>query len=422
MKVRYIYSACVVVETEDVRILSDPWFTQGAEYGSWFHYPPLPEDPVNIIGQVDVIYISHVHTDHYDPLFLRKYLEKYPDTELLICDLEPNLLLRRMISDGFNPTVTQSANWGGTSAYLTANHGYDYECDTAMVVARDELSVANMNDNRIDEDQISAIRAVCPGGRPTLAMLPYAGAGPYPQTYHFGNVGDRKSAEAKKKQQFLDMYSTFCEKLNPVRAMPFAGAYVLGGPLSELNHLRGISDATDVLALPEWGGRSIVLADGGMAEIDLTTLEISATRTEPYAPSDIDRFTGELEFPGYHYEQEFLPIGDKPLPLYRLCKAAYRNAITRHATANEWWICLKSTNRSEFLVLNTSRDNGVQSLVDVEALHNRWEIHLDERLLFLILSGYYHWGNAEGGSHLSCRRIPDVYDEQVHDFLYYLFV
>lgn len=34
MRVRYIYSASVVVETLDVRVLSDPWFTPGTYDGS----------------------------------------------------------------------------------------------------------------------------------------------------------------------------------------------------------------------------------------------------------------------------------------------------------------------------------------------------------------------------------------------------
>ena len=73
MKLRYIYSACVLIETDKVKVLCDPWFTQGIYYGSWFQYPPLPKNPVEIIGKVDAIYISHVHEDHFDKVFLKNY-------------------------------------------------------------------------------------------------------------------------------------------------------------------------------------------------------------------------------------------------------------------------------------------------------------------------------------------------------------
>ena len=64
MKVRYIYSACVVIETEDLTLCCDPWFTPGAYNGSWYQYPPLLKDPIDVIGRVNAIYISHIHPDH----------------------------------------------------------------------------------------------------------------------------------------------------------------------------------------------------------------------------------------------------------------------------------------------------------------------------------------------------------------------
>ncbi len=57
MRVRYIYSASVVVETPDVRTLSDPWFTPGAYDGSWYQYPAALPDSVAAIGPVDLIFI-----------------------------------------------------------------------------------------------------------------------------------------------------------------------------------------------------------------------------------------------------------------------------------------------------------------------------------------------------------------------------
>ena len=70
MKVRYIYSACIEIQTEDLRILTDPWFTDGAYDGSWHHFPRI-DDPLEVIREPDLVYVSHIHPDHYDPVFLR---------------------------------------------------------------------------------------------------------------------------------------------------------------------------------------------------------------------------------------------------------------------------------------------------------------------------------------------------------------
>ena len=99
MKVRYIYSACVEIKTKDINILCDPWFSEGAFDGSWFHYPKV-KDPLKVIKKPDYIYISHIHSDHYDPVFLKKILKKFKKTKIIIPNFKRNYLLNRMKFDG----------------------------------------------------------------------------------------------------------------------------------------------------------------------------------------------------------------------------------------------------------------------------------------------------------------------------------
>ena len=332
------------------------------------------------------------------------------------------MLEHRMIQDGFDPIVCKNQTFGETKLYFTVNGGYDYEMDTAILIVHGKYSIANMNDNRIDQEQIDYIKKQCPDGRPTVALLTYAGAGPYPQTYYFENDDDRKKAEKSKREQFLKVYSDFCKLLDPIRAMPFAGSYVLGGPLSKYNSIRGVADATEVLSLNDCGKISFVLDDGGDAEFDLTALTANKLRTNPYSYKDIDEYLHSIPFHGYTYETEFQPIGDKPLPLKRLCETIYQKAILKHSTEESWWICFKPKNSSNFLAFNTKENSGVIEKENVDDLKPRWEIHLDDRLLFLVLSGYYHWANAEGGSHLYSKRIPNRYVEEIQTFLYFFII
>lgn len=69
MKIEYICHACLLIETEDLRIATDPW-TQGAAYcNQWFIFPkPVNQDQLQ---NIDTIFISHGHEDHLNEETLR---------------------------------------------------------------------------------------------------------------------------------------------------------------------------------------------------------------------------------------------------------------------------------------------------------------------------------------------------------------
>ena len=66
MKVSYHQSACVLIESNNTKILCDPWLIDGAYLGSWCIYPPYDFQPSDF-DDIDYIYISHIHPDHFDP-------------------------------------------------------------------------------------------------------------------------------------------------------------------------------------------------------------------------------------------------------------------------------------------------------------------------------------------------------------------
>ena len=88
MKVKYIYSACLEINCDNFIILTDPWFTEGAYDGSWYQFPKI--DPFDFIVKPDLIYISHIHPDHYDSIFLKKLIAKFGDIKILIPNISPN--------------------------------------------------------------------------------------------------------------------------------------------------------------------------------------------------------------------------------------------------------------------------------------------------------------------------------------------
>src|ERR1700730_16464716 len=70
MKITFIAHASLLVETQGLSILSDPWW-KGPCFGTqWWVYPRPPLAPLEA-RPPDYIYISHGHHDHFHPSTLR---------------------------------------------------------------------------------------------------------------------------------------------------------------------------------------------------------------------------------------------------------------------------------------------------------------------------------------------------------------
>lgn len=420
MRVRYLYSACVVIESADARILCDPWFTPGAYDGSWYQYPPLAH-PVETIGPVDAIYISHVHPDHYDPAFLRRYLAVHPAARLLIGPQKPPHLANKMRIDGFRPEIVEALRLGDTELLIVPNQVDDdpkSEIDSALAVRAGGQAVVNLNDNAVVPAQVARLRDFCPEGKVGFALLPYSGAGPWPQTFEFPDPARLDAAAERKRQQFLGVFATYLELLDPVKAMPFAGKYWLGGPLRRLNRHRGVPDAVEAKAAH--GDRVVVLADGGRAVYDLDTGKASAERLAPYDPAAVDAYLAGVDFRGYDYERELAPLPDRTLPILPLLTAAKRRARGRIRIDDSYWLVVRPDSGRHAFKLNLS-DDAPPTIhprdEPFEALTPRLEVMLDERYLFGLLSRLYHWNNAEVGSLYRSRRVPLDYRSDVYRFL-----
>jgi UDP-MurNAc hydroxylase len=408
LKVTYYYSACVTIETPDIRILCDPWFTEGAFDGSWYQYPKL-ESPVKTIGKCDVVYISHIHPDHYDREFLREYLATYPDSKVVIGAYPLNFLSLRMTRDLIPHIPITEELFGETRIHIIADPSQN-AINSALAVSHGGQCVLNLNDCQFIPEHMDEIVAVC--AAPEIALIAYTGAGPYPQAFEMPEH-ERILKATEKKQQFFAQYTRVQAAVHPKVTIPFAGKYVLGGKLHRLNRHRGVADAVEVT---EFDPTAVVLADGGHASIDTTTLVPTAIRTERYPDSAIDAYALTTAERSMDFERILgdLPMAD--LPLERLLGKAYRNAISRSESETDHYFCADLTPNGWF-VGNTNKNRPFFKVYEsVTDLTPRTEITIDLRYLFGLVTTLFHWNNAEVGSQLWVRRVPDVYDRPARRF------
>ena len=63
---QFIGNACgIFTGSNGTTILCDPWLVDGVFEGSWHHFPKL-KTTFDDVQNIDAIYISHLHPDHFD--------------------------------------------------------------------------------------------------------------------------------------------------------------------------------------------------------------------------------------------------------------------------------------------------------------------------------------------------------------------
>ena len=101
MKYHFIGNAGgVFLGSSGTKILCDPWIVDGVFEGSWFHYPPL-KTRISDLQNVDGIYLSHIHPDHYDD----RYFDYPKDIPLIILNEGPNFLKKNLFKKGFKNII-----------------------------------------------------------------------------------------------------------------------------------------------------------------------------------------------------------------------------------------------------------------------------------------------------------------------------
>lgn len=412
IKVTYYYSACVAITTPDVSILCDPWFTDGIYDGSWYQYPKI-KDPIALIGKHDIIYVSHIHPDHYDPRFLKEYLSVYPDTEIVIA--QGVFLDKKMQADDIPYTSIkwQGAVYRGSSRLniIPNDTGSISDIDTALIVTYTDHAVVNMNDNQYYKPQIDKIKEFAP--KIDIALIGHTGAGPYPQTYYKDDTILEQKAE-EKKMKFFNRYSDMDAVLDARVNIPFAGQYILGGRLSHLNPYRGVSDAVEVL---EFDDKAVVLEQG--ASIDTVTFIPTETRTESFDIIQMERYASMLTEP-MAYMKDFKYLAPNAIPWGRLLSKAAKNAFDKceYDGEGEYFITIRFADKEVCCELKRKAYSGIVSDPDKGGpISGESLIEIDYRYLFGLITGIYHWNNAEVGSQYMTTRVPDEYNRSVQRFL-----
>jgi UDP-MurNAc hydroxylase len=448
MKIRWYRSATVGIFSDDesTSILCDPWITDGAFIGSWYHWPPLSGDKEfeSLLGNKwSAIYISHLHADHFDRKWISKYVRQNPETLILIPKHTHKWLSRAILSLGVpqesiveldeqsnfylgkvkieilpadicNPEVC------GLSTPCFSGLNWKRSIDSVAVFKGDGQTIVNSNDAMATESVPAVMRFIedC-----DLFMASYGGAGPYPQC--FPSVQDKDSESEKLAKKFVEVVAKASKLIGAKAVFPFAGQYLLGGSLTPLNATRSVLELGETVKYLNRLGISNVITLAPFATYSVTTGEVSESYEEPSSvikAEYLERISKDL-FP-YQKQDDSWPTYEEDVKR-AFCKlekrysemvsenqtSKYQSGVSFLLQGSKFKIEL---NYSEFEVtINTGK-----------TFNNLTTISADDRLIRNLIrrpknyAGFtpMHWNQAEIGSHFQWERQGEYFAD-----LHYLF-
>jgi hypothetical protein len=172
--------ACMLVRMNGRKYLFDPVMQRPLLLESWLYFPPQVMDPRLL--DVDGVFISHFHEDHYDPRFLRQLP---PGTPIYIAEERPMFegWLRELglVVKTLPPRRLVEVS-PGVSVYSMPSE-YN-KIDSSFLLKGGDLCVYQGNDNFLTaETLVEARRAVGPVDH---AFVPYAYIWWYP--FRLGSI------------------------------------------------------------------------------------------------------------------------------------------------------------------------------------------------------------------------------------------
>jgi Beta-lactamase superfamily domain len=225
MKIEYVCHACLLIETDDLKIATDPWLENSTYCGQW-HVFPKPVNSEKLNG-IDTILISHGHEDHLNEETLRSLPKNakvfYPYSffggakeyieSIGFADVREAVTFKEYkLSDKTSVT------------FIINSH------DSLMVIESGGEVLVNVNDalHSSPEKVIDFyLEAICERWQKIdYVFCGFGGASYFPNTMHLAEKDDWEISLARE-QLFAHNFCRVVQGLKPRIAVPFAADFAL---------------------------------------------------------------------------------------------------------------------------------------------------------------------------------------------------
>jgi UDP-MurNAc hydroxylase len=220
MRVTSIGHAGLHIETAHGSIVCDPWFSP-AYFASWYPFPANDDLDMEKLGASEYLYVSHLHLDHYDPAWLKQWMDK--DTTVLLPEYGVTDLRDALEALGFHKFIaTRNAepfeHDGLTLMIVSMTAPNDGPLgDSCLSVDDGTATFLNQNDCRPTD-----LEPIVQFGSYDAHSLQYSGAIWFPMVYDLPDKVKAGLGE-RKRLNGLDRARRYAEAVGAKWVLPNSG-------------------------------------------------------------------------------------------------------------------------------------------------------------------------------------------------------
>lgn len=243
MKIVHRANTCFSIFSKHHHVLFDPWLNGPAVAQGWTQFPPATKK-IEDLPKPDLVYISHIHSDHCEATTLDGIDKQTP---IIIMDLPPNFLHKMLATKGFKNIVSLKPgklhkvdmfdDLGFEVFGAGGNHAASNVIDSGLILKIENKVIVNFNDNHPTEEQCVLIKKKYPVI--DVAFIPDGGGSGYPAMYENLSLEEKNEIFNTTMDRFNAAFTNAVDILEPKTAIPVAGGFAIRGdhPL-ETNYLQ----------------------------------------------------------------------------------------------------------------------------------------------------------------------------------------
>lgn len=215
--ITFVNHASVKISNSETSILTDPWYQGNAFNKGWLLlYENNDSEIIKILSEIDYIWISHEHPDHFSILFFKKYLKEIIKNNITVIfqstkDKRVINFLKNLKINTFELEENKYFNLSKNFKIKIIKSDF---YDSALIINVDDKVIFNLNDCPIDDiKQLKSFKNQQGTCDILLTQFSYA-------AWKGGKLNEKWRIEAARKK--LEAIKLQSEILKPSIIIPFA--------------------------------------------------------------------------------------------------------------------------------------------------------------------------------------------------------